>query len=153
MGVVRNLLATVGQAPAELVADRALLLRVAGWNGLVFLADAATLFACLLALDQPVGFGTAFIALIMASIVVTLGPIPLGLGTFEATSTATLHLLGVSVEAAFAATMLLRLLTLWLPLLPGLYLMRSVLRRRPRRGRASPRASRPAPRRSPRRSR
>jgi uncharacterized protein (TIRG00374 family) len=153
IGVVRNLLETVGQAPSELIADRPLLLRVTGWNALVFLADAATLFACLLALDQPVGFGTAFIALIMASIVVTLGPVPLGLGSFEATSTATLHLLGVPVEAAFAATMLLRLLTLWLPLLPGLYLMRAVLRRRPRQGCASPRSSRPAAPRSPPRSR
>lgn len=152
IGVVRNLLETVGQAPPELIADRPLLLRVAGCNGLVFLADAASLFACLLALDQPVGLGTAFIALIMASIVVTLGPVPLGLGSFEATSTATLHLLGVPVEAAFAATMLLRLLTLWLPLLPGLYLMRSILRRRPRQGHASSRASRSAAPRSPPRS-
>jgi uncharacterized protein (TIRG00374 family) len=126
--VVRHLLETVGQAPSELIADRALLLRVAGCNSLIFLADAATLYACLLALDQPVGFGTAFIALIMASIVVTLGPIPLGLGSFEVTSTATLHLLSVPVEAAFAATMLFRLLTLWLPLLPGLFLMRLALK-------------------------
>jgi uncharacterized membrane protein YbhN (UPF0104 family) len=69
----------------------------------------------------------------MASIVVTLGPLPLGLGSFEATSTATLHLLGVPVEAAFAGTMLLRLLTLWLPLIPGMILMRGALMRSPRR--------------------
>jgi uncharacterized membrane protein YbhN (UPF0104 family) len=43
-------------------------------------------------------------------------------------STATLHLLGIPVEAAFAATMLFRLLTLWLPLLPGLFLMRLALK-------------------------
>jgi len=127
IGIVRRLLETVGQAPSELIADRALVLRVAGCNSLIFLADAATLYVCLLAFDQPVGFGTAFISLIMASIVVTLGPIPLGLGSFEVASTATLHLLSVPVEAAFAATMLFRLLTLWLPLLPGLFLMRSAL--------------------------
>jgi uncharacterized membrane protein YbhN (UPF0104 family) len=124
---VRNLLEIVGQAPADLVGDRALLLRVAGCNALIFLADAATLWVCLHSLGQPEGFGTAFIALIMASIVVTLGPIPLGLGSFEATSTATLHLLGVPIEPAFAATMLLRILTLWLPLLPGLLLMRKAV--------------------------
>jgi uncharacterized membrane protein YbhN (UPF0104 family) len=73
----------------------------------------------------------------MASIVVTLGPIPLGLGSFEATSTATLGLLGVPIENAFAATMLLRILTLWLPLLPGLTMMRSALRRRPPRSHRS----------------
>jgi uncharacterized membrane protein YbhN (UPF0104 family) len=130
--VVRSLLDTVGQAPHDLISDCRLLLQVAGCNGLIFLADGATLWASFHALGLPVAYGTAFIALVMASIVVTLGPVPLGLGTFEATSTATLRLLGVPVEAAFAATMLLRILTLWLPLLPGLILMRSVLKRRPR---------------------
>ncbi|HEY0314915.1 MAG TPA: lysylphosphatidylglycerol synthase transmembrane domain-containing protein [Sphingomonas sp.] len=127
IGIVRSLLDTVGEAPVRLIADRSLLLRVGACNGLVFLTDAATLLVCLLALGQPAGFGTAFIALVMASIVVTLGPIPLGLGSFEATSTATLRLLGVPIEAAFTATMLFRLLTLWLPLLPGLFLMRAFL--------------------------
>jgi uncharacterized protein (TIRG00374 family) len=140
---MRSLLDTVAQAPDRLMRDRELLARVTGCNALVFLADTGSLFACLHALGQSASFGTAFIALIMASIVVTLGPIPLGLGSFEATSTATLRLLGVSFEAAFAATMLLRILTLWLPLLPGMILMRSALLRRHGRSRgvsaASPR--------------
>ncbi|WP_404477651.1 lysylphosphatidylglycerol synthase transmembrane domain-containing protein [Novosphingobium sp. BL-52-GroH] len=140
MGVVRNLFEIVGQAPAKLIGDRQLLVRVTGFNGWVFLADAATLWACLHALGEPASFGTGFIALIMASIVVTLGPIPLGLGSFEATSTATLGLLRVPIETAFAATMLLRILTLWLPLLPGLLMMRSALKRRPFRSRRSSRS-------------
>jgi uncharacterized membrane protein YbhN (UPF0104 family) len=72
---------------------------------------AATLDLCQrgAGLGVEVRLGTALIAFIMASIVVTLGPLPLGLGSFEVTSTATLHLLGVPVEAAFAGTMLLRL--------------------------------------------
>ncbi|AHE53610.1 MULTISPECIES: lysylphosphatidylglycerol synthase transmembrane domain-containing protein [Sphingomonadaceae] len=131
VGVVRNLLEIVGQAPTDLIGDRQLLVRVTGFNGAVFLADAATLWASLNALGEPAAFGTGFIALIMASIIVTLGPIPLGLGSFEATSIATLGLLGVPIETAFAATMLLRILTLWLPLLPGLITMRSALKRRP----------------------
>jgi uncharacterized protein (TIRG00374 family) len=133
IGPVRALLETVAQAPSHLLSDRRLLLQVAGCNALVFLADAGSLFACLHALGVEVRLGTALIAFIMASIVVTLGPLPLGLGSFEATSTATLHLLGVPVEAAFAGTMLLRLLTLWLPLLPGMVLMRGALMRSPRR--------------------
>jgi uncharacterized protein (TIRG00374 family) len=133
IGFMRSLLDTVAQAPDRLLRDRDLLIRVTACNALVFLADAGSLFACLHALGQSASFGTAFIALIMASIVVTLGPIPLGLGSFEATSTATLRLLGVSFEAAFAATILLRILTLWLPLLPGMVLMRSAIGRRPRR--------------------
>ena len=133
IGFVRALLESVGQAPSKLLASRRLLVVVTGCNALIFLADAGSLFACLRALGQPVSPGTAYIALIMASIVVTLGPIPLGLGSFEATAVATLRLLGTPVEAAFAGTMLLRLLTLWLPLIPGMAVMRSGLKRRKRR--------------------
>lgn len=130
---VRSLLDTVAEAPGELLHDQKLIMHVAGCNALIFLADAGTLFACLHALGQSASFSTAFIALVMASIVVTLGPVPLGLGSFEATSTATLHLLGTPFEAAFAGTMLLRLLTLWLPLIPGMILMRKAIRRWPAR--------------------
>lgn len=126
----------MGEAPAELIADRRLILRVAGYNGLIFLADAATLQVCLLALGQPASYATAFITLMTASIVVTLGPLPLGLGSFEASATATLSLLGIPVETAFAGTMLLRSFTLWLPLIPGLVLMRTSTRRKPRSARS-----------------
>jgi len=128
--LIRELLETVALAPRDLISDRGLLLRVGACNAVVFLADGGTLWSALHSLGQPAGYGTAFIALIMASIVVTLGPIPLGLGTFEATSTASLSLLGVPVATAFAATMLLRLLTLWLPLVPGMIMARSILRAR-----------------------
>ncbi|AHE52125.1 lysylphosphatidylglycerol synthase transmembrane domain-containing protein [Sphingomonas sanxanigenens] len=124
IGIARTLMQTVGEAPPELLRDRSLILKVTGFNALIFLADAATLWVCVRAVGQPLPFATAFIALIMASIVVTLGPVPLGLGSFEATSTAALHLLGVPLEAAFAGTMLTRLFTLWLPLLPGIMLLR-----------------------------
>jgi uncharacterized membrane protein YbhN (UPF0104 family) len=150
IGFVRSLLDTVAQAPSRLLRDRPLLARVSGCNALVFIADAASLFACLHALGQSASLGTDFIALIMASIVVTLGPIPLGLGSFEATSTATLKLLGIPFEAAFAGTMLLRILTLWLPLLPGVVLMRGAVRRQPRRGSQASGATAPVPRHPPR---
>jgi uncharacterized protein (TIRG00374 family) len=134
VAVVRSLVETVAQAPADLLRDRRLIVRVTLCNALIFLADAATLFCCLHALGQPASAGTAFIALIMASIAVTLGPIPMGLGSFEAVSTGTLRLLGVPFEAAFAATMLLRLLTLWLPLVPGMLMIRRAIVPRRRRG-------------------
>lgn len=153
IGVVRHLLEIVGQAPSELVGDRPLLGKVMACNGLVFVADATTLWTCLHALGEAASFSTAFIAMIMAAIVVTLGPIPMGLGSFEVASTGTLRLLGISVEAAFTATMLLRLFTLWLPMLPGMALMRSAVRRRPRPAQTSPRANRRVPPRSPPHSR
>jgi hypothetical protein len=48
--------------------------------------------------------------------------IPLGLGTFEAACVGMLSLLGVAMETALAATLLLRGLTFWLPMVPGLWL-------------------------------
>lgn len=67
-----------------------------------------------------------------ASILAALAPVPMGLGSFEAGSTAMLSLLGVPVPTALAGTLLLRGFTLWLPLLPGLVLMRGSFKRRHR---------------------
>jgi uncharacterized membrane protein YbhN (UPF0104 family) len=129
LAIIRTLLRAIGEAPGFLVRDRPLILRVAACNAAVFIADAATLAACLAALGQPLCMSTAFIALMTASIVTTLGTIPMGLGSFGASSTAMLVILDVPVEAAVAATLLLRSLTLWLPLAPGLLLMRAGMRR------------------------
>jgi glycosyltransferase 2 family protein len=126
--VVRSLLQVVGKAPKALITDRLLLVKVAAFNGLIFVADAATLAVCLRALGAPVSFETSYIAVMTASIVVTLGPIPLGLGVYEAGSTAMLTMLGVPLASALAGTLLLRGFTLWLPLIPGFLLLRSSLR-------------------------
>ncbi len=48
-----RLFAIVSEAPPELVGDRPLIARVALWNGLIVLADAATLAVCLHALGGP----------------------------------------------------------------------------------------------------
>lgn len=125
-----KLLGIVGEAPAKLVQDRPLIARVALWNGMIFLADAATLAVCLHALGGPLVPVTAFIALMAASIAVTLAPLPMGLGSFEATCTAMLALLGIPAAAALAATLLLRMLTLWLPLVPGMWIMTRAKRTR-----------------------
>jgi uncharacterized membrane protein YbhN (UPF0104 family) len=132
LGFVRDLLVTVGEAPGALLRAPSLIAQVTVWNALIFLLDAATLLACLRALGQASGglgadLVTAYIAFMMASIVITLGPVPLGLGSFEATCTLMLSLLGVPSATGLAATLLLRVLTLWLPLLPGLLLMRGAI--------------------------
>jgi uncharacterized protein (TIRG00374 family) len=123
---IRSLLETIGQAPANLLRDRALLLRLTACNAVVFAADSATLYACLRSLGIDPALATPLIAFILASITATLGPIPLGLGSFELVATSTLHMLGISFEGAIAATLTLRVLTLWLPLIPGMVLMRRI---------------------------
>ncbi|WP_375395461.1 YbhN family protein [uncultured Sphingomonas sp.] len=130
--VVRGLVLIVGEAPGKLLADRGLIARAAAVNGIVFLADSASLMVCFRALGQDVPFPVAFVAVMTASMVATLGPIPLGLGTFEAGATGMLSLMGVPLEAALAATLLLRVFTLWLPLLPGFMLIRAALRTKAR---------------------
>lgn len=127
---IRQLLEAIAEAPGALLKDRYLLGRVVFCNVLVFVADISTLHACLHALGADSSLSTALIAFVLASIVVTLGPIPFGLGSFEVVCTSTLNLLGVSVEGALAGTLLLRFLILWLPLLPGFLLSHRLLVRK-----------------------
>jgi uncharacterized membrane protein YbhN (UPF0104 family) len=124
IGPVRRVLDVIALVPADLLRRRSLLVQVAACNGLIFLLDAATLAACLMAVGAGAHPVAAFCALVMASIASTLSPVPMGLGSFEATAVAMLTMLGIRLEPAVAATLLLRGLTLWLPLLPGLVLMR-----------------------------
>lgn len=80
------------------------------------------------AIGHNVAPSAVFSSFIMASVAATVGPIPLGLGTFEAVSVTMLGLLGVPLEAGLTATLLLRGFTFWLPMLPGLWLARRELR-------------------------
>jgi uncharacterized protein (TIRG00374 family) len=90
----------------------------------IFLLDAATLWCTGRAVGLNVDVGSTFMSFILASVVATLSPIPLGLGSFEGTCTGLLHLMGGGLEASLAATLILRGLTLWLPMLPGLAMIR-----------------------------
>jgi uncharacterized membrane protein YbhN (UPF0104 family) len=80
-----------------------------------------------LALNVHAPLSAGYVAFMMASIAVILGPVPMGLGSFEAVSIAMLRLFGVPFEAALSATLLFRGFTLWLPLLPGGLLLRKAL--------------------------
>ena len=107
------------------------LLRTAtGFSCGVFLLDAVTLWAVMHLTGCPVDFGAAFVALVVASIAGTISFLPGGIGGFEAGCVFTLHLLGAPVEAALTGTLLLRGLSLWIPLLPGLYMVRHDIARR-----------------------
>lgn len=122
-----RLLDMLGDAPGYLLRDGALLSQTTLFQASIFLLDAATLWAMLRAVGQDVSFLAAFPSFVVASMVATFGLVPLGLGTFEATCVAMLRTLGVPLEAALTATLLLRGFTLWLPMLPGLLLARREL--------------------------
>jgi uncharacterized protein (TIRG00374 family) len=126
----RNFFKMVGEAPRDLVRDRGLIASLTGLNLAVFVADAGTMQACIRALGVHAPLSAGYVAFMFASIAVILGPIPMGLGSFEAVSIAMLRLFGVPFEAALSATLLFRGFTLWLPLIPGGILLRHELKPR-----------------------
>lgn len=81
--------------------------------------DGLTVMLISEAIGAPVTIFTGFIAVAIASIAATIGPVPMGLGTFEAGMIASLSVFGASMEDALTITLIYRGLTLWLPLLPG----------------------------------
>ena len=127
---VCELFEMIKDAPTGLVRNLRLIGLLTLLNGAVFALDGLTMELCLFALGLHVPFSTAFSAFIMASIVVTLGPIPMGLGSFEAVSIGMLRAMGVPFEAALSATLLFRGYTLWVPLVPGMIAARRQLKRR-----------------------
>ena len=125
---INRLLDMLGDAPGYLLRDGALLSKTTLFQASIFLLDAATLWAMLRAVGQNVSFLAAFPSFIVASMIATFGLVPLGIGTFEAACVAMLGTIGVPLDAALAATLLLRGFTLWLPMLPGLLLARRELK-------------------------
>jgi uncharacterized protein (TIRG00374 family) len=124
-----HLLRAMAESPTDLLLDPVLLAETIALEFAVFALDALTLWLMLRALGDEPAIWIAFVSFIMASMAATLGPIPLGLGTFEAGCVGMLSLLGVAIETALAATVLLRGLTFWVPMIPGLWLARLELRR------------------------
>ncbi|MFC4702444.1 lysylphosphatidylglycerol synthase transmembrane domain-containing protein [Paraburkholderia caffeinitolerans] len=126
---------------------RRLLVRTVALQLTIFLLDASTLWLTLSAVGARAQFWVAFASFAVASMVATIGPVPVGLGTFEAASVGMLQMLGVPIEAALAGTLLLRGFTFWLPMLPGVWLARIELRagRRKATAAAAPAAAATAP--------
>lgn len=93
------------------------------------LVDGVTLYLALNAIDVSAPYFVCFISVVLASVAATIAPIPMGLGSFEGGMIATLSVGGVGVEDALTATLIYRGLALWLPLIPGFYIIqREMLR-------------------------
>jgi uncharacterized protein (TIRG00374 family) len=124
---VRETFQMLRAAPSGVVHDPRLILELTALNFIVFVADAATLLLCLLALGERASFEAAFVAFTMAAVVTLLSAIPLG--SFEATAIGMLRLMGVPFETALSGTLLYRGLALWLPLGLGAILARRTMRK------------------------
>ena len=112
------------EAPTDLLRSPGLLVQTAALQLGIFMLDALTLWLAFKAIGAVPAIWVVFVSFAIASMVATIGPIPVGLGTFEAGSVGMLSFLGVPIEAALAATLLLRGVTFWLPMLPGIWLAR-----------------------------
>lgn len=125
---VRPLIDATAEASVSLLRRPRLMLTTGALNFAVMALDAGTLWTMLHALGLGRPYGAVFPSFLLAMMVTTVGPIPMGLGSFEATCVAALTLQGVPIEGALTATLLLRGCTTWLPMLPGWILARRELR-------------------------
>ena len=124
---LKNLLSAFIDAPIELLKNPVLVIVAVLLHASVFVLDVATLWVALQVVGVHCSLWAITPAFMLASMVATVGPMPLGLGTFEATCVSMLGVLGVPVEAALTATLILRGFTLWLPMVPGMWLMKRAL--------------------------
>lgn len=90
----------------------------------IIVLDGLTLDFLLRSIGHPPTFNVAFTSFVLASIAATLSLLPGGVGSFEAGCVAALRYLGMPLEVALTGTLLFRGLTLWLPMLPGIWFAR-----------------------------
>lgn len=121
---VKRLSSEIRAVPRDAFRGPLLLAETTGLALAVFIAHATTLWCALVAVGAPTPAAPVFACYMIAAVASSVGITPGGLGTFEGTSVAMLHAFGVPVEAALAATLILRGFTFWLPMLPGLWLAR-----------------------------
>jgi Mg2+-importing ATPase len=121
---LKHVLEFVTDADPDLTRSPRLLGEAIAWQILIFVLDAATIWVFVRSLGAVTSVWTAFASFMISSLFRTVGIVPGGLGTFEATSVWTLHLMGVSVPVALASTLLFRGVSFWLPMVPGLWVSR-----------------------------
>lgn len=114
--------------PSSLFTSPLLLFKITLLQFGVFLIDSVTLFIILQAIGAPMSLNAIFSTHVISSMVATIAPLPLGLGSYEATGVTLLHLYGLPVESGLAAILLLRGFTFWLPMIPGFWLAQREIR-------------------------
>jgi Mg2+-importing ATPase len=119
----------LNQADPAVSRNPSVLVPAIQWQVVIFLLDAGSLWLLVRAMGVSAPAWGVFAAFMFASLLRTVGFVPGGLGTFEAASVLTLKATGVPVPEALSATLLFRGLSFWLPMIPGLFFSRVVLRR------------------------
>jgi uncharacterized protein (TIRG00374 family) len=94
------------------------------------LLHAVILFAVLRSLGVPMAVGTVVVVYLVVSSLAAMLPSPGGLGALDVTLLAGLEAVGISSSIALGAVLGYRLITVWLPLLPGAVALAVLVRRR-----------------------
>lgn len=121
---LQTVLTFLSEADPRLAHDPRLLFAAGGYQLGIVLLDAATIWVLILALGDFASPSGVFASFMISTLFRTIGLLPGGLGTFEATSVWTLKLVGVPLPVALSATLLFRGLSFWLPMMPGLWFSR-----------------------------
>jgi uncharacterized protein (TIRG00374 family) len=124
----RKSLEFLAGSDGALVRSARLLTETTALQEVIVVLDVATLWVLILALGQHASVPGVFASFMISSLFRTMGVVPGGLGTFEATSVLTLRMIGVDLAVALSATLLFRGFTFWLPMLPGYWSSRRVLK-------------------------
>ena len=128
--VIKGIVGFLEDADATLVRNPKVLGAATLWQIGIFALDAATVWVCIRSLGASAPADAVFASFMVSSLVRTMGVVPGGLGTYEATSVLTLRVVGVSLSVALSATLIFRGLSFWIPMLPGLWFARRIVQRR-----------------------
>ncbi len=126
---ISRLLKFLKGANRRLVRSPRLLAVTIGLQLLIIALDTATMLAVIRSLGATVPTAGVFLSFMTSSLLRTVGVVPGGLGTFDASSLVTLRMAGATLPVALSATLLFRGLSYWLPLLPGLWYARRLTKR------------------------
>lgn len=128
---VQIILLEMSEAPLFELMTLRLFLGTVAFQIAVIMLDAATLWIAFKSIGYSVDPFVAFAGMVSGSIGTTIGPAPLGLGTYEGSAVAILTVLGVPVAPSLTAVVIFRGLSFWLPMLPGMWFSRRELGKPP----------------------
>jgi Mg2+-importing ATPase len=129
---LKNVVALLDGADAALIRRPRLLFKACACQLAIMLLDAATMWVLVEAVGVRASATAVFSSFMVSNLFRTIGVLPGGLGSFEASSVLTLGLAGVPLPAALAATLLFRGFSFWLPMIPGLWFSRRLFGARQR---------------------
>jgi uncharacterized membrane protein YbhN (UPF0104 family) len=104
-------------------------LQLLGGSLLVTISNAFTLALAMNAFGQSVSLIDVVSVYLAAAAIAAIAPTPGGLGALEAALIAGLTAIGVAAGTAVGGVLVFRLLTFWLPIIPGVWSLRDLRRR------------------------